>query len=261
VEATPENWSPFGSPATGDALVFTPAYQSGYTADLAADVTLAGLTFTGNYVVTGSVNPVRLGGPLRSQNGGAVGVGAALVLAFGQHAAGANSSGVLQLKGAIGGAGGLAFDVDPTSRVTVEGESDSTYAGSTVVAGGGLVSLARSPGHVAVPGALTVTGGVVSLEGDEQVADSAPVAVAFDGELDLTFGRIETIGPLTSSGIVDLGARIGSSGLRTGAVVLDGSSVLAAVVDQAGSAALRATGAVHVGGELWATATRTLQPD
>src|SRR5262249_32287885 len=82
--------------------------------------------------------------------------------------------------------------------VTFSGNAPNTYGGATTV-NAGTLGLGKAPGVNAVPAALAINGGTVSLGNDEQIADGSPVAVNAPGTLGLN-GHTETSGSLAGDG-------------------------------------------------------------
>ncbi len=126
------------------------------------------------------------------------------------------------LAGAIGGSGALT-STGINTLVLTGGESN-TYAGGTTV--GGSLTLAKTGGATAIPGALVIGGGAganhVGIGFDEQIANNSAVTINAGGSLGLGSGVVETIGALTvSSGVV----RTDTGSLRVSSLAMAGGSI------------------------------------
>ena len=126
------------------------------------------------------------------------------------------------LGGAIAGSGALTSS-GANSLVLTGGESN-TYTGGTTVSGS--LTLAKTGGATAIPGALIIGGGAgvshVGIGFDEQIANSSAVTVNAGASLGLGAGVIETVGALTIGG----GAvQIGAGSLKVGSVAMTGGSI------------------------------------
>jgi autotransporter-associated beta strand protein len=117
----------------------------------------------------------------------------------------ADSSAILELKGAVSGPGKLTKE--GTGTLLLSGPAANTYAGGTLVSQG-VLELGKS-GAVAVPGDLTCPGNSgnngVRLLAPDQIADSAAVALQGSAFFNLNDNN-ETIGSLSGSGPVALGS-------------------------------------------------------
>ncbi len=126
------------------------------------------------------------------------------------------------LGGAISGSGALT-STGINTLVLTGGESN-TYTGGTTV--GGSLTLAKTGGATAIPGALVIGGGAganhVGIGFDEQIANNSAVTINAGGSLGLGSGVIETIGALTvSSGAV----RIDTGSLKVSSLAMAGGSI------------------------------------
>jgi autotransporter-associated beta strand protein len=110
--------------------------------------------------------------------------------------------GSVNLSGQISGPHALTLVPD---QLTFSGSSPNIYTGPTTVNGVNAsdnssatgLTLAKSPGVNAVPGALIINGGFVSVQNPEQIPDTAPITI--NGAF-LSGPASETIGPLTLNG-------------------------------------------------------------
>jgi autotransporter-associated beta strand protein len=111
-----------------------------------------------------------------------------------------DSAATLVLSGAISGNAGLVKLGD--GELTLGGTAANSYTGTTTVNAGQL-TLKKSPGITAVNGPLTIGDGSgsdeVVLDNDNQIADSAAIAIQSFALLDLN-NFAETIGPLNMTG-------------------------------------------------------------
>jgi autotransporter-associated beta strand protein len=126
-----------------------------------------------------------------------------------------------------------------------------TYTGPTTVTDGTL-ELAKTGGASAVPGDLTVTGGIVRELAANQIANSSTVTVNAGGTLNLN-GQTDTVGVVSvAGGTVNTGGTLTSHGrLTSGNTSFDGAATLAMdLVDTANSDHIAVNGAVAVGGAL-----------
>jgi autotransporter-associated beta strand protein len=153
----------------------------------------------------------------------------------------------LDLRGAIGGTGGLTKEGDGELMFT--GSAANTYAGATRVHAGTLL-LSKSAVNGAVPGALFIGDGVGGPDSDvvfvadrAQIDDNASVTITNTGKLELSgiLGTSETIGLLNGSGVVHLG----SSELQVGKNV---ACTYAGTIQGAGSFTKRGTASVTLTG-------------
>ena len=144
------------------------------------------------------------------------------------------------LGGAITGSGALTAS-GANSLVLTGGESN-TYTGVTTV--NGSLTLAKTGGAIAIPGALIIGGGAgvphVGIGFDEQIAKGSAVTINAGGSLGLGSGVLESVGALTIGG----GAvQIGTGTLKTGGVAMTGGSISSAL-----------TGRLILGGNVTASA-------
>jgi autotransporter-associated beta strand protein len=115
----------------------------------------------------------------------------------------------LNLNGVVSGPGGMEF---VSGTVALGGDAANTYSGETRVLSTTLelrkriTILGGGVGLVAVPGPLEIGSGIatVRLFYDNQIANTSPVTLSGQGQLDLN-GQTDTIGSLAGSGTVDLG--------------------------------------------------------
>jgi autotransporter-associated beta strand protein len=140
-----------------------------------------------------------------------------------------------------------AVTVNSTGTVTYNGGSTAnTYTGDTTVNSGTLV-LAKTGGTTAIAGNLAVNGGTVQLNAGNQIADTASVALAGSGTLNLN-GQSETLGQLTSASSATTVA------LGAGALTLSGpnnssSNYAGAITGAAGSSVtVNGSGKVYLTG-------------
>jgi autotransporter-associated beta strand protein len=139
----------------------------------------------------------------------------------------------------------------PGTMALVGGISN-TYSGPTTVSGGVLVlnKNGRVGAAVAVPAELTINGGAVREEFNDQIADTAIVNVNVGGRFDLN-GQSDTVGPVTVTG-----GTLATSGLSAGRLTAGNTSFNAAatlamkLVDESTSDRITANGMVAVGGAL-----------
>lgn len=108
--------------------------------------------------------------------------------------------------------------------LTFTGALNNTYSGTTTVSGGTL-SLNRTAGVNAIAGPLTIaTGGTLTLNADEQIADTVAVTVSGGALSGLT--RTETIASYTqTAGGLALAGNTGSLNV-TGLVTLSGGNTM-----------------------------------
>ncbi len=144
------------------------------------------------------------------------------------------------LGGAITGSGALTAS-GANSLVLTGGESN-TYTGVTTVSGS--LTLAKTGGAIAIPGALIIGVGAgvqhVGIGFDEQIANGSAVTVNVGGSLGLGAGVLESVGALTlGSGAV----QIGTGTLKVGGVAMTGGSISSALA-----------GRLILGGNVTATA-------
>jgi len=128
----------------------------------------------------------------------------ALVVVSEPNVAGFSPDAALVLDGPITGSGEL--DISALGRVSFEGNQANSYSGQTRILRGD-VRLAKNTG-VSVPGNLAIESASVSrvtLEKDEQIANSASVEINGTGELRLS-GFTETIAGLSGTGTLDAGS-------------------------------------------------------
>jgi autotransporter-associated beta strand protein len=118
----------------------------------------------------------------------------------------------LDLRGAIGGAGGLIKEGD--GRLLFSGAAANTFGGVTRV-NAGTLELAKTVYNGAVPGDLFIGDGSGGAEADvvfvtdsSQIDDTAVVTITNSGRLELSgvVGLVEDIGLLVGSGVVQLGS-------------------------------------------------------
>ena len=126
------------------------------------------------------------------------------------------------LGGAIAGSGGLTSS--GVNSLVLTGDANNTYAGVTTVSGS--LTLAKTGGATAIPGALIIGGGAgvnnVAIGFDEQIANGSAVTVNAGASLGLGAGVVETVGALTvGSGVV----RIDTGALKVGSVAMTGGTI------------------------------------
>jgi autotransporter-associated beta strand protein/T5SS/PEP-CTERM-associated repeat protein len=146
--------------------------------------------------------------------------------------------------------GGVGF-------VTFSGASANTYTGATVVGANVSVTLKKTGGATAIAGDLEIqTNGKVTLDGDEQIANTARVDVEGTGifQLGSGTGRDETIGSLYGDGVVRLNAGSSSATLMVGegdfsGTLTDGTATSGGLV-KIGTGTLVLSGANSYGGSL-----------
>lgn len=155
-------------------------------------------TGTGSFAINGSVNT----------NGNALTVDAA--------------TDFIVLGGAITGGGALK-SVGINSLV-LTGGANNTYAGGTTVSGN--LTLAKTGGATAIPGALVIGGGAglnnVAVGFDEQIANTSAVTVSAGASLGLGMGVVETVGALT---IGNGAVRIDTGSLKASGVTMTGGTI------------------------------------
>ncbi len=225
--STGGNWSPFGSPSTGDTVVFNSPVTS--TADLSSSVTLASIEFgpnSGGSTISGTVRiKANLAGATQHNiddkaTGGTNTITANIILSGGRSWFTSRTGGhTLELRGTISGT-----SADPENGIRIYGPGivkfnhnvNNTYAGTTTVnsadsnGGNGLLQLAGNATSV-IPGAFIVgTSTAASSAADrpqaqwlisQVLADTSSVTVGPDGLLALN-GSVETIAQLTGTGTV-----------------------------------------------------------
>ena len=164
------------------------------------------------------------------------------------------------LGGAIAGSGALISS--GANSLVLTGDASNTYTGGTTVSGS--LTLAKTGGATAIPGALIVGGGAgvsyVGIGFDEQIANGSAVTVSAGASLGLGAGVIETVGALTiGSGAVQIGAGL----LKVGSVAMTGGSISSTLAGRlilegniAASAGSVISGRIDLGG-----ATRTFTVD
>ncbi len=247
------NWDGNSAPVAGDTLVFPAgAARLANSNNFSAYTTFAGIIFQGdNYSISG--NPVTIVDGI-SARAGAVGNVFRPTVRLGAATAGISVSaasaqltmvsdielngydlslyslGELHCSGTISGSAGVI--TGGSGRTIFDGIEANTYTGETTV-GGGLLELSRyiviNPGairvgRVAVPGNLTIGGGVGPTIGDavrcqapSQIATGAVVTVNQTGELNLN-GYNHTVRSLSIRG--------GNVLTGTGTLSLTGSNLL-----------------------------------
>jgi autotransporter-associated beta strand protein len=123
-----------------------------------------------------------------------------------------SAASTLQIGGIVSGSGGLTMAGAGT--VKLQGTSANTYAGATVV-NGHTLALGKTASAAAVPGSVTInTGAFLTLDGDEQIADTAAVTVNSGGKFFVGL-HTETIGSLAGAGQVELSINPFASGSLT----------------------------------------------
>ena len=121
------------------------------------------------------------------------------------------------LGGAITGGGGLA--AIGANSLVLTGDASNTYTGVTTVSG--RLTLGKTGGATAIPGALVI-GGNVGVGFDEQISNTSTVTINTGASLGLGAGVVETIGALTlGSGAV----RIDSGSLKVSGVTMTGGAI------------------------------------
>ena len=187
-------WSPSGTPATGDDVVLTTAASPNTLYDLATSVQLRSITFTSQFQNSGIGIVTVAGQPIHFQGGASItddsaasgnGVGASVL--NGPLTVTLNPVGLTRIERALSvvnlsGTGGLTLVnnvQDDNAFVSLEG--NNTYSGATIISGPGLVHL-NSNSSASIP-----TGSAVTVNGATVV-----------------FFRAATIGSLAGSGIVTM---------------------------------------------------------
>lgn len=135
--------------------------------------------------------------------------------------------GELRIDGVISN-GGLTFAAIPDSYAffRLTGAEANTYTGDTVVGTGVSLVLEKSAGVTAIAGNVNILDdGVVVIEADEQIADTATVTVTGIGRLQVgAFNDVtETIGTLAGDGEVALKDNDAGGTLRVGSGTFSGS--------------------------------------
>lgn len=202
-------------------VTFVPVSLGTITLNGAIDLGGAGRTVT---VVSSSLNEVVFGGVISNDAGGGL---------------------VFQSSG-----GGVPL-------VTFAGSGANTYTGTTIVGANVSVYLGKTNGVTAIPGDLEIqTNGKVTLDADEQIADTARVDVEGTGifQLGSGTGRDETIGSLYGDGEVRLNAGSSSATLVVGegdfsGTLTDGAASLGSLV-KTGTGTLILSGTNSYGGSL-----------
>lgn len=168
---------------------------------------------TNPYHVTGVVNinttaDVSLSGPGVLEDGSALQI--------------ANTAGIIRNLGSLSGSGTLRKIGGGT--LILDGPAAGPFTGPTEVMDGTVI-LSRE-GTEALGGPLVIAAGEVMLDGNDQLADAAPIQVRPGGRLDL-HGHSDHIGPLVlQGGTVTTGA--GTLGLTTDVTALGGGTSLLA---------------------------------
>ncbi|MDB5322735.1 MAG: uncharacterized protein JWN40_4366 [Phycisphaerales bacterium] len=106
-----------------------------------------------------------------------------------------NAQATTSLEGQVQGGG--TFTKTGTGTVFLAGGGTNTYTGSTTVLGGTL-ALAKAAGALSIPSDLTINGGTVRFDSNDQIADIANVSL-LQGALNAN-GRQDTIASLNVSG-------------------------------------------------------------
>jgi fibronectin-binding autotransporter adhesin len=195
-----------GGPLTLDAGTNVPVISvSNQTTTISATLAgTSGLTKTGNGTLV-------LSSPANTYSGATtIGAGALTIDVAGRLGSGSyggnitndtvfvyNGTNAQTLSGAISGPGVLTN----TGSLTLSGSSPNTYNGMTTVAGGSL-TLNKTAGVDAIAGNIVLTGGLLSLNTSNQIADSASVAISggAGGTGGIAGTWVETIASLTSVG-------------------------------------------------------------
>ena len=199
------NPSALGSPASGTTL------GSGSFL-LLSGVTVAGESLT----IVGTSAPLTSSG-VAGWSGNIV-LNGSLVLQV--------NSGTYTISGDISGPGSLLKNNPGT--LILSGTNENTYAGTTAVNAGTLL-LNKSPGVMAIPGALVIGDGaggtnadVVRLLANSQIPDSSPITITGSGLLD-TDGFTEVVGAVSGTGNLQLDSGTFSVGFSGQDVAFDGT--------------------------------------
>jgi autotransporter-associated beta strand protein len=225
------NWSGHTAPVAGDNVLFPPnASQTTNQDNFAAGTAFGIIAFqSSGYSISGNSATFSYvdGSAATGNNTCSLGLtlaGAATVLTGGagtdltESGAIANGGfnltlggglGQVSFTGSISGTGGLTA-ADAGGTATFSGPAD-TYTGATTVLGGAL-QLGKVGGSV--PGTLTISGGMVQLTADNQIASTAAVTVSGPGLLDLN---------THSNTIASLTLNAGTVTTETGTLTLGGN--------------------------------------
>ncbi len=250
------NWSPNGSPPSDGTADLLFAGSTRLNAEADAAWSIASLTFAGNagaFTIQGSPLTIGAGGVTTNaatQQDIANNIILAAAQTFrtaGNFALDINgtvstsghlltveaAAGNVFLSGVVSGSGGLKKIGQDTLQL--DGATGNIYSGTTTVLTG-VLELAKTGGVIAIPGALTVSGGTVSvvLLASNQIANGAAVTLTSGGTLDLN-GFSDLIGSLslsnstvqTGAGTLSLGGNVVSPAagfsLISGALDLNGA--------------------------------------
>lgn len=202
--STGANWGG-AAPAAGDSLNFAGTVRPGPVNNLAADISIAGITFSsgaGAFSLSG--NRITLDGNVVNNSTALQTVNLALILNATRTFDAA--AGALTAGGLISGNGGLIKT--GSGNLTLNGSASNTYAGLTSVTAGTL-TLDKAAGFNAVVGNLDISGGArVVLGKANQIGDSTLVTLSGAGSVfngsaintGMPSSQTETIGGLTATG-------------------------------------------------------------
>ncbi len=123
-----------------------------------------------------------------------------------------------QFLGTIGGSGNIIKA--GSADLTFAGLVSNTYAGTTTVQAGSL-TLQKTGGAKAIAGPIVVNG-TLTLAGDSQIENTAPMTVNASG-LFLMNGHKQTIGSLAGSGSVQIGNGTLTTGANDTSTTFDGT--------------------------------------
>ncbi len=198
---TAANWVGATAPTAGNALFFGGTTRLTTENNFSADTSFAGITFNsdaGEFVLSG--NRITLDGNLTNNAASVQTVQLDMILDSTRTVTG---SGNITLAGVLSGDGGLTKS--GSGELLLSGSSPNTYNGVTTVSGGTL-RLGKTAGAIAVPGDLVISGGGVTFNADNQIADDAAVVVSGGGTFNGTAfnsgfrAQNETIGSLIVTG-------------------------------------------------------------
>jgi autotransporter-associated beta strand protein len=196
---TAANWAGATAPVAGNALFFGGTTRLATENNFTADTSFAGITFNsgaGAFVLSG--NRITLDGNLTNNSASVQTVQLDMILDSTRTV-----SGSVTLQGVLSGNGGLTKS--GSGELLLSGSSPNTYNGVTTVSGGTL-RLGKTAGTIAVPGDLVISGGGLTFNTDNQIADGAAVVVSggatFNGTGFNSGARAqnETIGSLEVTG-------------------------------------------------------------
>jgi autotransporter-associated beta strand protein len=174
-------------------------FNNGITLVGSAAINVESATSGGNFLLSTLTAPVGAAPPTltvtnTSRDGsvlhftGGVGLGNDLTVNTASGAA-------VALDGSIQGSAGLTKTGNGT--LFINGAQDNRFS-KPVIANGGTLALAKTGGALAVPSDLTINGGIVRLDLNNQIGDSSAVSIGA-GTLNVN-GRTDSVSTLTISG-------------------------------------------------------------